>query len=73
MGKPLREPPWDMGFSHFRDINGDGFPDIYVCNDFQTPDRIWINDGAATFAPCPNWPFGAPAITPWESISRTSS
>src|SRR6185312_7301818 len=33
----------------FRDFNGDHFPDIYVCNDFQSPDRIWLNDGQGHF------------------------
>jgi hypothetical protein len=36
-----------------RDINGDRFPDLYVCNDFQTPDRIWINDGRGHFRALP--------------------
>ena len=31
------------------DINADGHPDIYVCNDFQTPDRFWLNDGKGRF------------------------
>jgi hypothetical protein len=49
-GQPLKAAPWDQGLSvMFRDINGDGFPDIYVCNDFQTPDRIWMNDGKGNF------------------------
>jgi hypothetical protein len=49
-GQRLKAAPWDQGLSvMFRDINGDGFPDIYVCNDFQTPDRIWINDGKGNF------------------------
>jgi hypothetical protein len=53
-GKPLTEAPWDMGLSAmFRDINGDGFPDLYVCNDFQTPDRVWINDGKGHFRALP--------------------
>src|SRR5215813_1851817 len=26
-----------------------GAPDLYVCNDFMTPDRIWINDGRGHF------------------------
>ncbi len=30
-------------------MDGDGDPDIYVCNDFESPDRIWINDGAGRF------------------------
>lgn len=33
----------------FRDVNGDGHPDIYVVNDFWTPDRFWINQGDGTF------------------------
>jgi len=40
----------DWGLSAaFRDLNGDGAPDLYVCNDFITPDRIWINDGRGHF------------------------
>lgn len=48
-GRP-KPPPADYGLSvQIRDINGDGAPDIYVCNDFQTPDRLWLNDGAGNF------------------------
>src|SRR5216117_2538599 len=35
------------------DLNGDGAPDIYVCNDFNSPDRIWINDGHGRFRALP--------------------
>jgi hypothetical protein len=49
-GKPLEAPPRDWGLSvMFRDMNEDGSPDIYVCNDLFTPDRIWINDGQGHF------------------------
>jgi hypothetical protein len=49
-GKPLTGPPLDWGLTAtFRDMNGDGHPDIYVCNDYWTPDRIWINDGKGQF------------------------
>jgi hypothetical protein len=49
-GKPLAAPPLDWGLAAtFRDINGDGHPDLYVCNDYWTPDRIWINDGKGKF------------------------
>ncbi len=48
-GQPKAAPP-DYGLSvQIRDINGDGAPDIYVCNDFQTPDRLWLNDGTGHF------------------------
>ncbi|MBX3747879.1 MAG: VCBS repeat-containing protein [Verrucomicrobiae bacterium] len=54
-GKPFPAAPPDLGFTvQLRDINGDGFPDIFVCNDFQTPDRIWINDGKGRFREAPS-------------------
>lgn len=44
-GKPLANGYRDWGLAaHFHDLNGDGRPDIYVCNDLHTPDRIWINE-----------------------------
>ncbi len=49
-GKPLKSAPWDLGLSAmFRDVNDDGAPDLYVCNDFQSPDRFWINNGRGQF------------------------
>lgn len=40
----------DWGLSaKFRDLNNDGLQDLYVANDFWTPDRIWINQGDNTF------------------------
>ncbi len=42
--------PLDFGLAvQIRDIDGDGLPDIYVCNDFQTPDRLWLNQGNRKF------------------------
>jgi len=42
--------PLDFGLcAQIRDINADGYPDIYVCNDFQTPDRLWLNNGGGVF------------------------
>ncbi len=46
----LTRPPLDLGLSAmFRDINGDGSPDLYVCNDFHSTDKIWINQGNGRF------------------------
>jgi hypothetical protein len=53
-GAPLERPPLDWGLTAtFRDINADGFPDLYVCNDFWTPDRLWLNDGKGRFRAAP--------------------
>lgn len=53
-GKSLTEAPkdWSNG-AQFHDVNGDGAPDLYVCNDFWTPDRFWINDGHGHFRAVP--------------------
>ncbi|HRZ37174.1 MAG TPA: VCBS repeat-containing protein, partial [Candidatus Paceibacterota bacterium] len=49
-GRPLAGAPRDWGLSAmFRDLNGDGAPDLYVCNDFHSNDKIWINDGRGRF------------------------
>jgi hypothetical protein len=49
-GQPLADAPRDWGLSvQMRDTNGDGAPDIYVCNDLFSPDRFWINDGRGRF------------------------
>jgi len=48
-GKPIT-PYRDWGLAvMFRDINGDGLPDLYVCNDNTSPDRIWIQQGPGRF------------------------
>jgi len=48
-GNPLGlSPEWGLA-ARFQDINQDGLPDLYVCNDFWTPDRIWINQGDGVF------------------------
>src|SRR5262245_38140098 len=53
-GKALVKAPKDWGLSAaFRDLNGDRAPDLYVCNDFMTPDRIWLNDGHGHFRALP--------------------
>jgi hypothetical protein len=60
-GMPLTQAPFDWGLSvMFRDLNNDGKPDLYICNDFNTPDRIWLNLGGGRFQ----------AIR-WESIRQS--
>lgn len=54
-GKTLSGPPLDWGLSvMFRDINGDGTPDLYLCNDFSfSRDRMWLNEGGRRFRAAP--------------------
>jgi hypothetical protein len=53
-GRPLTAAPNDWALSVlFRDLNGDRAPDLYICNDFKSPDRIWINDGQGRFRALP--------------------
>jgi hypothetical protein len=48
------EPPMDWGLSAiFHDLNGDGAPELYVANDFDSPDRLWWNDGHGIFREAP--------------------
>ncbi len=49
-GKPLPHAPRDWSLTAtFRDANDDGAPDLYVCNDYWTPDRFWMNQGDGAF------------------------
>ena len=54
-GHPVPTPP-DFGLAvQIRDVNGDGLPDIYVCNDFQTLDHLWLGDGQGHFREASIW------------------
>ena len=67
-GQP-QEAPWEFGLSaQMRDINADGALDIYVCNDFQSFDRIWINQGNGTFKAIARESLRNNAMRPWEWI-----
>jgi enediyne biosynthesis protein E4 len=49
-GTPITEELRDWGLhARIQDMSGNGLPDIYVANDFNTPDRIWMNQGDGTF------------------------
>lgn len=41
------------------DLNGDGRNDIYVCNDFHSPDRMLLNDGTRGRGEVPHFTDGA--------------
>ncbi len=44
---------WGLTQGHtaiWLDFNHDGWPDLYVANDFETPDRLYLNKGDGTFA-----------------------
>jgi len=48
-GRPVMPPrDWSLAVM-FRDLNGDAYPDLYVCTDNASPDRVWINYGSGTF------------------------
>ena len=59
---------WDNGrglSAAWWDYDGDGWPDLYVANDFNGPDRLWRNQGDGTFVDV------APTLlrhTPWFSM-----
>jgi hypothetical protein len=62
-GKPLVEEPDEFGLAaRFYDVNGDGAPDLYVANDFEDPDRFWINDGTGRFR-----------LIPRQAVRRTAN
>src|SRR2546425_7803479 len=53
-GKPLAAIPEYFALSaKFTDVDGDGAPDLYVCDDFEDPDFLWLNDGTGTFRAVP--------------------
>ena len=53
-GAPLTvDPDYFTLAARFYDVNGDGAPDLYVCNDLEDPDLFWLNDGAGNFRLAP--------------------
>ncbi len=53
-GDPLTQEPEYFGLAaRFYDVDDDGDPDLYICNDFGSPDEFWINDGTGTFHAAP--------------------
>lgn len=49
-GRKLSAEPESFGLdARFADLTGDGAPELYVVNDFEDPDQLWINDGRGGF------------------------
>ncbi|MBL9169877.1 MAG: VCBS repeat-containing protein [Verrucomicrobiales bacterium] len=65
--QPLTQAPLDWGLSAlFHDLNGDLRPDLYVCNDFSSPDRLWMGGVDAHLHAAP---ARALRHTSWASMS----
>ena len=63
-GVPLAtEPDFFTLAARFYDVNGDGAPDLYVCNDFEDPDQFWLNDGKGRFRLAPPHALAATSNT----------
>lgn len=61
-GAPNTDPFESFGLSaRFADLTGDGAPDLYVANDFEDLDQLWINDGRGTFR-----------LADWRALRQTS-
>ncbi len=53
-GVALEEAPEDWTLTaRFHDVNGDGAPDLYICNDFHSPDYFFLGDGEGGFEAAP--------------------
>ncbi|MDQ6611783.1 MAG: FG-GAP-like repeat-containing protein [Gemmatimonadota bacterium] len=49
-GARITEEPESFSLAaKFVDLNGDGAPDLYVANDFEDTDELWMNDGHGNF------------------------
>jgi enediyne biosynthesis protein E4 len=44
----IKDDGYGLGLS-VSDFNNDGWPDVYVCNDFVSNDNLWLNNRNGTF------------------------
>src|SRR6188768_1271363 len=51
IGAGIKEDGYGLGLS-VSDFNNDGWPDIYVANDFLSNDNLWLNNRNGTFTNC---------------------
>ena len=53
-GQPVTHSPRHWGLTaHFHNVNGDQIPDLYVCNDFDSPDRFYLGQEGGRFRHVP--------------------
>ena len=70
-GRPML-PPRDWGLAVvFRDLAGDGFPDLYISNEYASPDRLLINDGRGQFRAISPLKLRHASFNSWVSMSPT--
>ena len=49
-GQPITQIPRGWGLTaRFHDVNNDRIPDLYVCNDFDSPDAFWLGQAGGVF------------------------
>jgi len=51
IGAGIKEDGYGLGLS-VSDFNNDGWPDVYVANDFLSNDNLWLNNRNGTFTNC---------------------
>ncbi|MGE5801671.1 MAG: VCBS repeat-containing protein, partial [Gemmatimonadota bacterium] len=62
-GAELTEEYEDFGLAAvLADLNRDGAPDLYVANDFEDRDQLWLNNGQGRFR-----------LIPWYAVRATSN
>ncbi len=55
------------------DFNNDGWPDIYVANDFVSNDELWLNNHDGTFTNCIAGPCTIRVIRVWAQMLPIST